>query len=133
MRFLTRAAGADKIMSFGKKSSSAGMKFDSNSFPLAMGLILLAILAFFAAPVTALVIVGHAARRGFRMLNWAYQKIVLKHKAPAAVQAASPAKLIAAGTALLISCGLAVYSCYWLETTKMSSMPRTHAFFSISI
>ena len=124
MRLITRAAGADKIMSFGKKPGSLAMKFDSNSFPLAMGLILMAILSLFAAPLTALVIVGHAARRGVRMLNWAYQKLVLKEKAAASVQAAVPAKLIVGGLTLLSCCALAVYCCYWLETAKINSKPE---------
>ena len=116
MRYLTRAAGADKIMSFGKKPASSTMKIDKNTFPLAMGLIILAILAFFVAPLTALIIVGFVARRGFRMLVWAIKKIMLKERSPAFLQAAVPAKLLAAGMLLITCCGLAIYCCYWLET-----------------
>lgn len=123
MRFLTRAAEADKIMNFGKKPSPRVMKLDLETFPYAMGLIILAIMAFLAAPVTAMVIVAYAARRAVFLLVWACKKMMLKEKAPAKLQAAIPMKLFAAGVALLVCCGFAVYSCYWLETTKFDSTP----------
>jgi ABC-type Fe3+ transport system permease subunit len=123
MRFLTRAAGADKIMSFGKKKSASAVKFDLQSFPIAMGLIILVILAFLLAPITAFVIVMFAARRGIQMLIWAGKKIKLKEKSPENLQSAVPAKLIFAGVILICSCGLALYSCYLLEMRRFNSNP----------
>ena len=123
MRFLTRAAGADKIMTFGKKKSSSAVKFDLQSFPIAMGLIILVILAFLLAPITALLIVIFAAHRGIQMLIWASKKIRLKEKSPENLQGAVPAKLIFAGVLLICSCGLAIYCCYLLEMSRFNSNP----------
>ena len=126
MRLLTRAAGADKILKYGKKKSSCEFKFDLETFPIAMGLILLAIIAFLLAPITAFFIVLFAARRGIQMLVWSGEKIRLKDRSPEHLQSAVPAKLISAGLALLCSCILAIYCCYLLETRSFLSKPGSN-------
>lgn len=117
MRFLTRAGGADKIIEFGKKKPSP-VKFDLETFPIALGLLLLAILAFCVSPITALIIVTFAMFRGIQMILWAVKKIKLKENAPENLKTAVPAKLIVAGIVLISFCGLAVYFCYLIENVR---------------